>query len=234
MPRKEHPLLSLVFNILIPVFILHRSGHWFGPKGALWGLALALSFPVVYGTRDFILYRQTNFVSILGAINATLTGSLAVLHLTGGWFAIKEAALPFCLASYVLISSFTDKPFAKSFFINPQILKVDVLERALLEKGRVRDFENLLRRGTRYFSMSFLVSGTLNSILALQVFTTIDPLLAEDQQSQILNEQIAHMTWLSMAVIAAPLVLFTSLFLFWFFRQIRNLTGLTMDELTAD
>jgi hypothetical protein len=118
--------------------------------------------------------------------------------------------------------------------MNPQILKVDTLEKALVERNAQAEYQRLLVLGTRWFSASFFISGTINFFLALRIFEKIDPTLPSDQRSQILNEQIAHMTWMSLTIIAVPLVVFTSLFLLWFFRRLSALTGLTVDELTAN
>jgi hypothetical protein len=98
----------------------------------------------------------------------------------------------------------------------------------------MQDFNILLQRGSRFFSLSFFLSGTINFFLALRVFTHIDSSLSDAQRSQILNEQIAHMTWLSLGMIAIPLLCFTGLFLYWFFKQLSGLTGLKIDELTVD
>ena len=234
MSKNENPLLSLVVNIALPVLILNKAAKYLGTHGTLWGLLLALSFPLAYGIRDYFFNHNKNYVSLLGVVNACLTGSLALFQLEGRWFALKDATLPYCLGAYVLISSFTDQPFARVFFLNPQILKVDVLQSALERKGTVADFNQLLRRGSRFFSMSFFISGTINFFLALRVFTHIDPSLSVADRSQVLNEQIAHMTWLSLGMIALPLVCFTGLFLYWFFRRLSGLTGLKIDELTVD
>lgn len=234
MSKNENPLISLLVNIALPVLILNKGAKFLGPNGALWSLCLALSFPLFYGLRDYVLHRNKNYVSILGAVNASLTGGLALFQLEGGWFALKDATLPFCLGTYVLVSSYTDHPFTKEFFLNPQFLRVDVLKTALAERGTEAAFDRLLRRGTRFFSLSFFISGALNFFLALRVFTHIDPALTGPARSQVLNEQIAHMTWLSLAMIAAPLLCFTATFLFWFFRQLTGLTGLKIDQLTVD
>jgi len=231
--KNENPFLSLIVNILIPVMILHKGAHYLGANGALWALLLALSFPLVYGIRDYIRTKTKNYVSIIGVVNACLTGGLALYQFEGSWFAFKDASLPYCLGLYVLISSFTDKPFAKAFFMNPQILKLDVLQKSLDEKDKNAEFDQLLRNGTRFFSLSFFISGTINFFLALRIFEKIDPHLSPDQHGQILNQQIAHMTWMSMMIITIPLICFTTLFLLWFFRKLTGLTGLKMDDLTA-
>lgn len=233
MSKPENPLVSLVVNIAIPVLILNKAARYLGDHGTLWALLLALSFPLVYGLRDYFFNHNKNYVSLLGVVNACLTGGLALFQLEGSWFALKDATLPYCLGIYVLGSSFTSRPFAKVFFLNPQILKVDVLQAALEKNGTSKEFDHLLKRGSRFFSLSFFLSGTVNFFLALRVFTHIDPALADVQRSQILNEQIAHMTYLSMGMIAVPLLAFTAAFLYWFFRRLTKLTGLKMDDLTV-
>jgi hypothetical protein len=231
--KNENPLVSLIVNILLPVLILHKGAHYLGTNGPLWALLLALSFPLGYGIRDYLRTQTKNYVSMIGVLNACLTGGLALYQFEGSWFAFKDASLPYCLGLYVLISSYTDKPFAKMFFMNPQILKIDALQRALDEKNKNAEFDRLLRNGTRFFSFSFFISGTVNFFLALRIFEKIDPALPADQRAQLLNQQIAHMTWMSLTVITVPLIAFTTLFLFWFFRRLGDLTGLSMDDLTA-
>lgn len=232
--KNDNPFLSLIINILIPVLILHKGAQYLGSNGPLWSLLLALSFPLAYGIHDYWRSRNKNYVSIIGVLNACLTGGLALFQLEGSWFALKDASLPYCLGLYVLLSSFTDKPFAKAFFMNPQILKVDTLEKALSDNGKNAEFAQLLRNGTRFFSLSFFISGTVNFFLALRIFEKIDPNLPSDQRAQVLNQQIAHMTWMSMTIITVPLIAFTALFLFWFFRRLTALTGLKIDDLTAN
>src|SRR5437868_520242 len=83
MTKNENPLLSLIINILIPVMVLNKGVHYLGPNGALWALLISLSFPLAYGLRDYVIHRHKNYVSILGAVNACLTGGLALFQLTG-------------------------------------------------------------------------------------------------------------------------------------------------------
>lgn len=232
--KNDHPLVSLLINILIPVVILNKGANLLGGHGHLYALLLALSFPFIYGLREYVLFHSKNYVSILGVVNAILTGGLALGRLDGLWFAFKDASLPICLGGYVLISSYTENPFTRSIFLNPKVIKVDVLQSALKEKGKTPDFDELLRKGTRLFSISFFLSGIMNFALALRVFTHIDPHLSDAEHGQVLNQQIAHMTWLSLAIVALPLLCFTGLFLFWFFRRLHGLTGLTMEQLTVD
>ncbi|MDE2817308.1 MAG: hypothetical protein OXK81_11510 [Chloroflexota bacterium] len=51
-PKRENPLLSILLNIVIPVIILMRfsSDEWLGP---MYGLLVALAFPLAYGIFDY-------------------------------------------------------------------------------------------------------------------------------------------------------------------------------------
>ena len=107
-PKKESMWLNLGFNLVIPIVFLRKVGDWFGPSlenllqspkdGTLVGsvmLLLAISFPIGYGIWDFCRRKKWNFLSILGALSAFLTGGIGLLPgATVSMFAIKEAALP--------------------------------------------------------------------------------------------------------------------------------------------
>ncbi|MDG1132554.1 MAG: hypothetical protein P8N21_07670, partial [Opitutales bacterium] len=88
--------------------ILRKGDDWFSETLGTWLslpaestevssclLTLAVFFPVAYGIYDFKNRKKWNFMSILGAISALLTGGIGLIP--GGtvhMFAIKEAALP--------------------------------------------------------------------------------------------------------------------------------------------
>ena len=42
-------------------------------------LAIAVLFPVAYGTYDFVRRKKWNFLSILGAISALFTGGIGLI-----------------------------------------------------------------------------------------------------------------------------------------------------------
>ena len=121
-----------------------------------------------------------------------------------------------------------------TIFWTPYIVREHFPAFTLSERGTLEKFDQLLKKGTRLFSISFFISAILNFLLALQVFTHIDPALPDAERTQRLNEQIAHMSLMSLAMIALPLLCFTALFLFWFFRQLKELSGLKLDQLTVD
>ena len=227
-PKPENALLNILFNIVIPVLILNKGSRILGP---LWGLILALAFPISYGIYDHIKRKKTNAISILGILNVSLSGGLALAHLSGIWFAVKEAAFPLLIGLFVLGSSFTKSPFVETLFLNPQLIDVHKLKSRLAERRTEAQFHELLQNATRWVSVSFLFSAILNFVLAERIFTPLDMTVDETAQSLQLNSQLATMTSWSMAVIAVPSILFLVGIFLYMSKGMQKLSGLSEDEL---
>jgi hypothetical protein len=225
---KENPLLNLVINILLPVMILNKGAKY---MDARWTLALALSLPLIYGIQDYVRRGHKNYVSLLGIVNIALTGSLALMSLQGIWFCLKEAMLPAILGILVIASAWTKNPAAQMMFCNPQVMNMPLIEEKLAAFMRTVEFEALLKRTTLWLSLSFFISGVLNFALAYHIFVDIDPSLAGSARDQILNEQIARMTWMGFAVIALPLMVFSGTLIYLFLRKLSALTELPINSL---
>ncbi|MNK07830.1 hypothetical protein D3C87_257500 [compost metagenome] len=230
-PKQENAFLNIIFNIVLPVFILNRLTKHLGPGGAL---ILALAFPLIYGAYDLIKRRKFNAMSILGLLNVGLTGGLAFAGLTGFWFAVKEAAFPLLVGLFVLGSAFTKKPFIETLFLNPALMKVDLLEEKLKSRGHQADFHEHMRRATMWLAGSFAFSAVLNFILARRIFLEIDPTIAAEAKSIVLNDQIAQMTTWSMAVIMLPSVAFLMGIFWYLLRGIKRYSGLSTEELLQE
>lgn len=227
-PDKENGFLNLLFNIVLPVFILNKvSNH----IGSLYALILALAFPLSYGAYDLVKRKKANAFSALGLLNVLFTGGLALLGLNGFWFAVKEAAFPALVGLFVLGSAFTKKPFIEALFLNPAIMKTDLLEERLKENGKQKEFHEHLRKATKWLSLSFAFSAFLNFILARKIFINIDAALPKETQSQILNEQIAKMTTWSMGVIMVPSILFLLIIFWYLMRGVKSYSGLSTNDL---
>lgn len=224
----ENPFLNLLVNILLPVLVLNKGSHYMDARSALF---LALCFPLVYGAQDFIRRRHKNYVSILGIFNILLTGSLAIMKLTGIWFAAKEAVLPAILGVLVLGSSWTKNPAARMLFCNPQILNMALVEERLAARTQDSAYLALLRQTTQWLSLSFFLSAAANFAIGYRIFTKIDLSLPEAMQSQLLNEQIAKMVWTAFAVVALPLMVFSGILIYRFLHRLAKLTDLPVDDL---
>lgn len=230
-PPKENGLLNLIFNIVLPVLILNKLSKFIGPLAAL---LLALAFPLGYGAYDLVKRKKANAFSALGLLNVLFTGSLALLGLHGFWFAVKEAAFPSLVGLFVLGSAFTKRPFIETLFLNPSLMKVDLLEQRLAEHGKQQEFHDHMRKATLWLSLSFVFSAVCNFFLARRIFINIDSTLSPENQSLILNDQIAEMTTWSIAIIMVPSILFL-LGIFWYLmRGIKEYAGLTTEELLRE
>ena len=156
------------------------------------------------------------------------------MGLNGFWFAVKEAAFPALVGCFVLGSAFTKRPFIETLFLNPSIMKVELLEERLKERNKQKDFHDHMRRATNWLSLSFVFSAVLTFILARRIFINIDPSLSPEAQSLMLNDQIAQMTTWSMAVIMVPSVIFL-LGIFWYLmRGIKEYADLKTEELMRE
>ena len=233
MPEKrENLFLSLIFNIFLPVWILNRGGDWipFSPP-ELYALALALSIPFLYGLRDLIKFRKLNWISLTGLVSIALTGGMALFQAGGIYFAIKEAAIPLVFALISAFSVFLKKPLARLFIFKSLIFDTALIQKKLKERGTERGFSRLMDLSTFGFSGSLCLSAVLNFIIALMVFKTPDPHLEEGLKRQLLNEQVADMNWMGYVFIALPLTLVTGILSYWILRQLKLLTGLSLQEL---
>ncbi len=214
--KRENPLLSIGLNVLVPVIVLMRfSGD--DRLGPVYGLLVALAFPVTYGLYDFIRRRNLNFVSGLGFIGILLTGGVGLLKLDVQWIAIKEAGIPLIIGAAIVGSLRTRFQVVRKLL--GQMIKLDVVEAALQEKGTVEAFEKRLVRSTYIVGASFLLSAILNYILARMI-------VVSPAGTTAFNEELGRMTALSFPVIAVPSVIVLTIAVMYLLNGITKLTGL--------
>lgn len=229
--KPENPLLNLVFNIVLPVIILNQLSKRMGSSGPLVALIAALILPIGYGAFDYIKRKKRNYISLLGILNVAFTGGFALLKLDGLWFAVKEAFFPLIIGGAVYISNLMDKPLVQILFWNNNVFQIARIEERLRERHNQAKLGQLFKRATFLFSLSFFMSAFLNFVLAARIFTEIDDSLSELARSEILNQQIAQMTWQGYVVIALPMMVFVGLIMWFILRQLKNLSGLSLEEI---
>ncbi|MBC7419352.1 MAG: hypothetical protein H7328_01370 [Bdellovibrio sp.] len=229
MQAKENSFTHIFFNIIIPVIILNKGHKW--GLDARAAVLIALSFPLFFTLKSWFFSKKINFVSLLGLLNVLVSGTLTLLALGGIWFAVKEAAFPLLIGGFVLGSSWSNKPFFQTLFMNPSTFDIDkVSERLTTDEKRIQ-FLSLMKQTTRLLSLSFLMSAFLNFMLAIRIFTPLAETLTDSQKQEILNEQLSHMTLYSLGVILLPSMIFLGGLLYYTFKKIHALTGLSTDEL---
>ena len=222
-PKKENMLVNLVFNMVIPFVILSKlSGE--EHLGTEWAVVVALAFPFAYGLKDFFERGKVNFFSVLGVISVFLTGGMALLKLPPEYIAIKEAAIPALLGLATLISMKTRFPLVRTFLYNDKILKIDKVNQALDQHDNHAAFDKALNVASYVIAGSFMLSSSLNYILAIVV-------LKSEPGTEAFNAELGTMQALSFPVIALPATLVLMGALFYLFKKIHQLTELKMEDI---
>lgn len=221
--KKENPLYSLLFNIVIPVLVLTKLSK---PEllGPLYALLIALAFPLGYGAYDFVQQKKLNFISVLGLVSVLLTGVFSLFELDPQWIAVKEAAVPLIIGLIIAGSAFIKEPLVKKLLLNDQFFKTELIYDQLDAKNLRSVFEAYLKRSSLWLALSFLLSAILNFALAKY-------LVFAAPGSVEYNEQIGKLTALSFPVIALPCTILMLFILWHIFKTIKTMTGLEMEEL---
>lgn len=210
---------NLLFNLIIPVFILMKlsSPEKLGP---LWGLLLAIAFPLAYGGYDLYKERKWNFMSILGLVSVLLTGGFVLAKLDGIWFSIKEAAVPAVIGVGILFAAKTKYSIVEKLFFNPALVDVDAIQAALATSPeRKQRFQILIRRTTYLISLSFLLSAILN-------FSLAEIILKSPSGTEAFNQELGKMQALSFPVIMVPCTIVLMGSMWYLFRGVKTITGL--------
>jgi hypothetical protein len=222
-PKPENLVLNLICNLLVPTSVL----IWFSKDqylGPVWGLIVALVFPLGYGIYDLATRKKTNFLSVLGFLSVLASGGLALGQFGGIWFAVKDAVLPTVLGFTVLASLRSKSPLVKELFFNEQFIDLPRVEAALATRGNLPQFEALLRRASLGLAATFIATAPVSFALALYV-------LRSPPKTAAFNAELGKMHWLALIVIAVPSVGATM----WVFSRLvtglEKLTGLTQDEI---
>jgi len=217
---------NLLFNILLPVIILTRfSGE--ESLGPVWGIVIALAFPIGYGLWEMRQTKKVNTFSVIGVISVFLTGGISLLQLDPKYIAIKEAAVPALLGGAVLISQFTRFPLVRTLIFNAQLFAMDKVQQALEERGTAQLLERRLRLVSYIITASFMLSAVLNYVLAKLI-------VVSQPGTTAFSEELGKMTLLSYPVIALPSTVILMGAIFYLLNQLRKLTGLDMEELLAE
>jgi hypothetical protein len=224
-PKRENLLLSMAFNIVIPLLVLTKlsSEDRLGPVMAL---IVGLAFPLCYGIWDLLKRKQVNFVSILGLISVGLSGTFGLMELDPLWLAVKEASIPLVIGLMVLFTFKTKRPLIKTFLYNPQILNTELIDQKLDESNTRKEFNKVFAFCNWLLVLSFVLSGILNFILA-RVIVTTHPAL----DKVAFNGELGKMNALSWPVIVIPSTIIMMLALWKLMSGLTHLTGLKLEEM---
>jgi hypothetical protein len=221
--KRENPLINLLCNIVIPSAVLMNLSTE-KRLGPLWGLIVALAFPLGYGLYDLVARRTANALSILGFISVLLSGSFTLLKLGGMWFAVKDAVLPTLIGIAVLLTLKTRRPLVRDLFYNDQIVDVPRVDAALKARGKEAEFEALLRRASVAIALTFIATAPIS-------FALVRAVLKSPAGTVAFNEELGRMHWLGPLVIAVPSVIVVMIVFWRMVNGLCGLTGLSQDEI---
>jgi hypothetical protein len=220
-PKRENLFINIACNIVVPTVVLTKFSTE-NRLGPMWGMVVALAFPLGYGIYDLVRRKKTNVFSIVGICSVLLTGGFNYLKMDALWFAVKEAAVPLVFGAAVLISNHTRYPLVREVLCNDQIMDMGKIEAALAERGTRAAFDRLLVNASFAIAGSFVLSALLNFGLARY-------LLRSPAGTPEFNAELGRMNVLNWPVIVLPSMVVT-LFIFWkLMSGITRLTGLDLE-----
>ena len=209
--EKENPLISISFNIFIPVLILKNGENWIYKILQLLDIAelpvqfldtinlssmaflIALIFPVGYFIYDFLKRKNVNVISILGFINVLLTGGIGIFGerfgLSKNWFIVKEGALPsFIGLGFIILRKLRKNSFNK-ILLNDIIFDNHKINSSIKYEDQ-NEFESIVHSAGSHFIVGLFMSSFIQFILASLIVTS-------NPGQSLFNEQVATMTWVS-------------------------------------
>ena len=209
--EKESPLISICFNIFIPVLILKNGDNWIHKILDLFDISvlplqlkgeinlssltflIALIFPVAYFIYDLLKRKNVNVISILGFINVLLTGGIGIFGerfgLSKNWFIIKEGALPSLIGLALITLRKVKKESFNNILLNDMLFDNYKISSSI-NYERQNEFEMIVYRAGSHFIMGLFISSFVQFVLA-SIIVTANP------GEPLFSEQVATMTWVS-------------------------------------
>tara|TARA_Y100000590_G_C15748903_1_gene1023306 strand:+ start:45459 stop:46235 length:777 start_codon:yes stop_codon:yes gene_type:complete len=212
--QKEPFLLNIGLNVIIPSAILMKFS---GPEhlGQIYGLIVAIAFPISYGVWDFIRIKKVNFFSGLGLFSILMTGGIGLFKLNREWMIAKETAIPFLMGLAVIVSNKTKFPLVETFL--NQILNLEKIDEEFTKHGHAHLFKKNLKTSSLLLGGTFFLSALLNYILAVMT-------LVGQPGTTEFNESLGKMTALSFPVITFPMMFMVMGIIFFMANSIKKNT----------
>ncbi len=221
--KKDSGFNNLLINIIIPALILMKGAKFFPSLTSVQVLLLALAFPFFYGLYDFFIKKEKNFIAILGFVSILLSGIVGVLQLSTELIAIKEAAIPFIIGCVILISNYTSYPIAPKFLYHEEIFDKKTINENLDDTQEIT-LKDKIKKASFFLFLSFMLSAVLNFVLAKYF-------IQSPTGTEAFNDELGKMTLYSYPIIVIPSMLIMFGIMRYIYVNIKNLTGLTSDDI---
>lgn len=226
-PKQENALANLLLNVLLPVTILSycsKETGWYG-IGPTKALIVSVAMPVGYQIYDWIKRKKLNTFSIIGMVSVLISGGLGLLKLSAQAFALKEAVIPSVLALLFIWTHRAGKPLARTLLLNPDMIDVKRVDRAIEASGKQPAFNLLLWQTTLTLAGSFMLSAVLNYVLA--IFFLQDKVPGSEEYTQAIGKLHG---W-GFVVIGVPMMAFLIIAFMRMMKGLQAMTGLTQDDI---
>jgi hypothetical protein len=234
--KQENPLTNIMVNVLIPVLaltMLSKTGGKPWHIGPLYGMLVAVAFPLCYGIYDLITRKKVNLFSVLGLVSVLLTGGLTLFLWEEGdkvadnaavLFGIKEACIPIVFGVTILLSHWTSTPLVRVFLYTPELFDIPRIEKKVKANGHQAHYDKLIFQTTLFMSVSFFISAVANFFLA-QHF------LQGAGTRELYNAGVGKLTGWGFLVIGVPCLVLWMGALFRLIKGIKKMTGLDTDSI---
>ncbi|MGC3979596.1 MAG: VC0807 family protein [Paludibacteraceae bacterium] len=224
--KKNNQLTTIIINIIIPTIILTKLSKeaYLGP---VWGLVVALSFPLFGGLYELMVQKQKSPIAVIGFIGVLLSGIIGLMKFPPQWIAIKEAAIPLIIGLIVLVSTNKSWQLITKILYHRELFDIDTIDEILTQNNRQTELDKKLSRANLFLSFSFFLSSALNFILA-KIIVHSQPGTTQ------FNEEIGRMTMLSFPVIAFPSMIIIGFVFKYIITSIKTMTKLSFNEMLAE
>ncbi len=229
-------MTNIMVNVLIPVIaltMLSKDGGKPWHIGPLYGMLVAVAFPLCYGIYDLIVRRKVNFFSVLGLVSVLLTGGLTLFLWEEGdkvannaavLFGIKEACIPIVFGVTILLSHWTESPLVRVFLYTPELFDIPRIEKTVRANEHWEGYQKLIFQTTLIMSLSFFISAVANYFLAQHFLQGADT-------RELYNAGVGKLTGWGFLVIGVPCLVLWMGALFRLIKGIKSMTGLDTDSI---
>lgn len=218
--KKENAFLNFGCNLVIPTIIMMKfSSEEY--LGQVYGLIVALAFPLFYGLFDLFSAGKVNVFSILGLVSILMTGGIGLLKLDRTWMIVKETAFPLVMGICVFVSEVMKKPLLRS--ILDKMIDLDKVREVYRNENKEEHFEKRLTKSSYLLCSTFFISALLNFLLAYFV------LKGEPGSEEYVNS-LGKMTGLSFPVIALPMTIMVGCILYYLLNGIKKETNVEIES----
>lgn len=219
--RKPLPTyLLLLFSFVIPTIVLFYFSDE-SKLGPVWGMAVALAFPLALEVYSLATRRKVSYVSIAAIVGILLIGAISLLGLSEEWLAVRRSAIYILGAlGIAVLLKFRYDLIEKGL--------ASILDMVAIRKGLKIDAEAKFRR-----LVSFTVSGYALLLLILGIWSYILTVvfISAPTNSSEFNAQYAELRLLSLPLVSLPLLVFSTGLLMNLLIKLERMTGLSLEEI---